>query len=245
MAKLLRQKGRGRGEVRLDWGISSWLKAFVFPHPRHIKHLTTCRRLIDFTALLQTSCRSSAPPLRHTHTLRQSLSRLNPPTTSFPPVPVLGTVRFGCRPFCSCKLHSNYTILIRGTFKSFQFQVVPLFKCVALPLLPPFPRHPCAARFWFLLPKTSRWSCPQHKVCVRGERQQLGRHCKKLTYVRPEHFSGNSRATFFPVSVYFILFFFSHSFFPSLSLTLSLCLCRRLCAEFWVYLWHRGTCTWF
>lgn len=152
MAKLLRQKGRGRGEVRLDWGISSWLKAFVFPHPRHIKHLTTCRRLIDFTALLQTSCRSSAPPLRHTHTLRQSLSRLNPPSPSSPPVPVLGTVRFGCRPFCSCKLHSNYTILIRGTFKRFQFQVVPLFKCVALP----FPRHPCAARIWFLLPKTSR-----------------------------------------------------------------------------------------
>jgi len=35
-------------------------------------------------------------------------------------------------PLYSCKLHSNYTILIRGTFKSFQFQVVPLFKCRVL-----------------------------------------------------------------------------------------------------------------
>lgn len=138
MAKLLRQKGRGRGEVRLGWGISSWLKAFVFPHPRHIKHLTTCRRLIDFTALLQTSCRSSAPrsSLTHPATIFEQAQPSNPVLP-----PVLGTVRFGCRPFCSCKLHSNYTILIRGTFKSFQFQVVPLFKCVALPF-PPSPGTP-------------------------------------------------------------------------------------------------------
>lgn len=155
MAKLLRQMGRGRGEVRLDWGISSWLKAFVFPHPRHIKHLTTCRRLIDFTALLQTSCRSSAPPLPHTHTLRQSLSRLNPPSPSSPPRsrPGYGSVRLS--PFLQLQI----------TFKLYDFdkrdiQKFPISSCAALQVrrltLPPFPRHPCAARFWFLLPKTSR-----------------------------------------------------------------------------------------
>lgn len=154
MAKLLRQMGRGKGEVRLDWGISSWLKAFVFPHPRHIKHLTTCRRLIDFTALLQTSCRSSAPRSSLTH-----------PATIFeqaqPSIPVLlprtrrgyGSVRLS--PFLQLQI----------TFKLYDFdkrdiQKFPISSCAALQVrrltLPPFPRHPCAARFWFLLPKTSR-----------------------------------------------------------------------------------------
>lgn len=114
-------------------------------------------------------------------------------------------------PFCSSKLHSNYTILIRGTFKSFQFQVEPCRSSSAAfhsALRPPssYPAKVPAK----LVTKCAYTGTESGASCGYGLRMWTGgrarkgaeRSCngnsKKLTYVRPEHFSGNSRATFFP-----------------------------------------------
>lgn len=119
-------------------------------------------------------------------------------------------------PFCSSKLHSNYTILIRGTFKSFQFQVEPCRSSSAAfhsPLRSPsaYPAKvpaklvtKCAytgtesgASCGYGLRMRTR-GCARRGEERSGTERSWNGNSKKLTYVRPEHFSGNSRATFFP-----------------------------------------------